>query len=279
MAQTIEDDYSVPWELLGAGAHRVDATMNVIDPWYRLRMERTLSCIAFPKEQAIKVLDLGCGVGLYDFALARRWSRAHIVGVDINPEQIEFARGKAYELGFADRLKFECADISDWEPRVTYDIVLLTDVVEHFENPNGCLTAARAALSAGGQVIVSVPHTSSTRKDWWFYRQLLADGSFVMAETVEELDPTQPVLRFWHKEFTRDELIGLLIRNGLQVTRSMLCRFDYRYLRRRCIPQSRWLLDLFSDGSQTLRPVLDRIACRVMPRWAKTCIVVARRAA
>ena len=273
----VEDNYSVPWELLGEGSRRTDAQMRVTDPWYRLRMERTLALIDFPTSDSIVVLDLGCGTGPYDFTLARRWLGAHITGVDINQQQVDFARDMAGKLALSNRLDFICADVTSFIPRGAHDVVLLTDIVEHMQDPRLCLATAHTAVRAGGQVIVSVPSTSRPKKDWWFYRQMLPDGTFAMADTPEKLNPTRPILRYWHKEYAADELAALLSESGFGLIKFILCRFDYRYLRRRCLPVLRRLLDIFSDGKRAFKPELDKVACAVMPCWAKTCIMVAAR--
>ncbi len=276
--ELMEDRYSVPWELLGEGGRRMNSQMRVTDPWYLLRMERTLDLIASPKGHAIDVLDLGCGVGLYDFSLGRRWSTARITGVDVNREQVEFANDMAHKLALSDRLQFVRADVATFTAREAYDVVLLTDIVEHLEDPSGCLATARMAVRTGGQVIVSVPVTSRPKQQWWFYRQMLENGTFAMGDAPEELDPARPILRYWHKDYTPKELATLLQGNGFDVTQCVVCRFDYPYVRKRCPSRLRRLLDfLFSDRKRALKPRLDRIACAVMPRWAKTGILVATK--
>lgn len=141
--------YSPPLELLGSAAHRADVHMVVREPWYRLRMERTLALLPFAKDRAFSTLDLGCGIGLYDFALARIRPKALVVGVDLNQTQVQYANDAARRLGLADRLVFEQADVTCYRPAQKFDVVLMTEMLEHLEDPRSCLEVARLALRGG----------------------------------------------------------------------------------------------------------------------------------
>lgn len=274
-----KDTYEVPWELLGTGACRMDAKMGVLEPWYRLRMQRSLSLIAQKRTQHFRVLDLGCGVGLYDFAIAWKWPNSRILGVDINPIQIEFATSKAHELGLSNRLKFECADVTNWHPNNEYwDVVLLTDIIEHLENPSFCLRTVRRAVRKGSQVILSVPATSYPKDDWWFYRQVGNGGDFSIASTPEALDLSKTIFKYWHKEYSIKELHELLHQEGFIIVRTVLCRFPLKTIMRSSPAMIRSLLHVFSEDEYTLKPLFDKIACDLAPQWAKTCIVLADKA-
>lgn len=48
---------------------------------------------------AEQILDLGCGTGILTFKLALRYPLARIVGVDVTPQYLAIARGKARMLG------------------------------------------------------------------------------------------------------------------------------------------------------------------------------------
>lgn len=60
-------------------------------------IERTIGWIKDGIRPDGRVLDLGCGPGLYAEALAK--SGFHVTGVDVNPYSIEHARSNAAELG------------------------------------------------------------------------------------------------------------------------------------------------------------------------------------
>jgi len=278
MSYIIEDTYSIPWELLGIGASRYDAQMNVVDPWYRLRLNRTLALIPQKRTEHFSVLDLGCGIGLYDFAIARRWPNSYIQGVDINQQQIEFASRKVSEIGMTKRLHFLCADVMRFKAETNYwDVVLLTDIIEHLENPIPCLQVAHRAVRPDGRVIISVPLTTCPREDWWFYRQLHMNGNFSIASSSDDLDPTMPIFKFWHKEYTIDELHSLLRQLGFVVIRTVLCRFPLRKMKKTFPRVFRPLLAIISEDENTMKSPFDMIACALIPARAKTCIIACRK--
>lgn len=68
-----------------------------------------------------RVLDLGCGPGLYALELAR--GGASVTGVDISPRSIDHARDRAREAGVP--VDYVVADYLDWEPEGRFDLILL----------------------------------------------------------------------------------------------------------------------------------------------------------
>ncbi len=74
----------------------------------------------------VRVLDAGCGSSFLTFLLAwcfkNRWKKpVHILGVDANAKLIDKSRTTASDLGFADVLKFECADLREFTWATAYE--------------------------------------------------------------------------------------------------------------------------------------------------------------
>jgi arsenite methyltransferase len=59
---------------------------------------------------ASEVLDIGCGIGIGPARIARTYNCA-VVGVDIAPQMIDWARRRAREEGAEDRVSFVVADV------------------------------------------------------------------------------------------------------------------------------------------------------------------------
>ncbi|WP_447980070.1 methyltransferase domain-containing protein [Candidatus Nitrospira bockiana] len=68
------------------------ATFGIDDRWKRRIVDR------LPPDPR-RILDLACGTGILTLALARRYPRGHVVGVDLRDEYLEIARGKVRRLG------------------------------------------------------------------------------------------------------------------------------------------------------------------------------------
>jgi SAM-dependent methyltransferase len=96
-------------------------------------------------------LDLGCGSGPNALKLAERgWS---VVGVDWAQKAIELARRSAKNRGLD--ATFLVADITDWEPLTTFDLVISTFALPGGDWSRKALATAVNALAPGGTLIVA----------------------------------------------------------------------------------------------------------------------------
>lgn len=73
-------------------------------------------------------LDAGCGTGAEAIWLASRGWR--VTGADIAEQALERAAQRAALTGVADRVQWVQADLSEWEPGATYDLV-----TTHYAHP------------------------------------------------------------------------------------------------------------------------------------------------
>jgi SAM-dependent methyltransferase len=91
-----------------------------------------------------RVLDVGCGLGdMVRF-------RANTVGVDINPNAVEYARSRGLDVRQMrpDQLPFDDC---------MFDGAILDNVLEHLEQPTPLLAEIRRILRPQGSFIVGVP--------------------------------------------------------------------------------------------------------------------------
>jgi len=76
-----------------------------------------------------KVLDVGCGIGAVSYAVAQR-SGAIVIGIDLNLSNIEKAR-----VGFNHaNIVYIVGDALTDLPQNKFDVVILSNVLEHIEN-------------------------------------------------------------------------------------------------------------------------------------------------
>ncbi|RPI86369.1 MAG: class I SAM-dependent methyltransferase [Chloroflexi bacterium] len=104
-----------------------------------------------------KVLDLGCGPGLYTHLLAQRGHMC--TGIDFGPASIEYARKRAQEEKTSCTYLFEDVRLADFGSG--YDLIMfLFGEFNVFrpEEANAILEKAHQALNRGGKILLEV-HT------------------------------------------------------------------------------------------------------------------------
>ena len=98
------------------------------------------------------LLDCGCGPGSITLGLAAVVAPAEVVGVDLEPKQLRFARSQA-AAHETTNLQFSAADLYGLPfPARTFDAVFLHGVLEHMRDPIAALREVRRVLKAGGVV-------------------------------------------------------------------------------------------------------------------------------
>lgn len=107
-------------------------------------------------ESGERVLDVGCGKGELAFDLAEHG--AWVTGIDVNRVSIAFAR----ERHAHERLTLIEADALEWVSPDRFDVVILSNVLEHIE-PRVPLLARLAELARPNRVLIRVP---VLERDW-----------------------------------------------------------------------------------------------------------------
>lgn len=87
-------------------------------------------------QEPLSILDVGCGGGFFTIKLAKKYPRAKVVGIDVNPLAIEYAQRQLTSMKnppsnvvFEKRTQAELK-----EPTKSYDIVLSTLVCHHLND-------------------------------------------------------------------------------------------------------------------------------------------------
>lgn len=142
-----------------------------------------------------RVLDLGCGPGLYTSRLAKNGHRCR--GIDFSPASVAYARQQAEQGQFS--CEYSLADIRSAEYGQDYDLVMLIfGELNVFRRADALaiLRKAQAALRPGGMLLLEPHSFEAMRKmgmeprNWWSAEQgLFGDKPhLVLTES------------FWHEQ-------------------------------------------------------------------------------
>ncbi|XP_053660031.1 ubiquinone biosynthesis O-methyltransferase-like [Anopheles marshallii] len=171
--------------------------------------------------KGVTVLDVGCGGGIYSEGLAKL--HANVVGIDPARHLIEVAKAHAEkQTDIKDRCHYYEQSLEDhWQGAVgKYDVVVLSETIEHVVDKSMLLKHVAAVLKPGGSVFI----TTWNKTPWsWLLAvvvlenimKILPKGShdydkFVSPEETEgileaygcrtiEMRPFY--LKFWEKEW------------------------------------------------------------------------------
>ena len=162
-----------------------------------------LDCIC-QKLPGARVLDVGCGAGRLSLMCAGLSSSVH--GIDMSVNAVELARAGAKATGLYN-VSFEAADVSRL-PDGPFDLVLLSEVIEHLSDPLETLRRIHRRLNPGGSLVVSCPSFVNFRGYLWMVLQ----ETFQLLMSPSDLRQVYPAdIEKWCREagFSMEQHIGL----------------------------------------------------------------------
>jgi len=144
------------------------------DLWgYKKRLafiERVIrECFADRATDTLRLLDVGCGNGSQlTLPLSKRGFQ--LTGIDVDERSIAKANLLAAETANA---RFICGELKNLSATEPFDVVILSEVLEHLADPEQLLGAALDHIGNDGVVIVTVPNGFGEFEwDSWMFRGL-----------------------------------------------------------------------------------------------------------
>ena len=108
------------------------------------------------KNSGLKVVELGCGLGMLSLELAR--NGLHVTGVDLSQKSIKIANKYRDENTYKDNfgsLKYMCCDINDIEfKREEFDSVIFFRSLHHIPSWERLIEKIYYTLKPGGRLIL-----------------------------------------------------------------------------------------------------------------------------
>ncbi|MBM7276357.1 methyltransferase domain-containing protein [Gordonia rubripertincta] len=108
------------------------------------------------------IVDLGCGPGHLTKHLRAQWPAADILGIDESAAMID----RAISDNFDPRANFDVADVIDWTPHRTFDLMISNAMFQWVPDQFGVIDRLLGHLSDGGAFAIQVPngHDAPFRK-------------------------------------------------------------------------------------------------------------------
>lgn len=100
--------------------------------------------------KSLDILDVGCGHGDISIPLAKRGYK--VTGIDIDKELVTECRNKCNDASF---LVVDAQ--SEWDLS-QYDVVIMSEVLEHISNPGKMIENMNHHLKPGGILVLTVPN-------------------------------------------------------------------------------------------------------------------------
>jgi len=103
------------------------------------------------------ILDAGAGFGQYTFFMSGLSKKWNVLAVDVKDEQVADCNRFFNQIGRGNQVKFEVADLTQFERKEQFDIVLSVDVMEHILDDTGVFRNFYASMKKGAMLLISTP--------------------------------------------------------------------------------------------------------------------------
>jgi SAM-dependent methyltransferase len=133
-----------------------------------------------------RVIDIGCGYGAVARSIARARPKSQVIGVDYDPKRLAEARVRDNPAN----LSFVEADATQAVPQGPWDVVVLSNVLEHIVDRHAFLTALIDKTKAR-RFLIRVP---LFERDWRLAMRREVGANYY-SDPDHEIEPTQEEFR------------------------------------------------------------------------------------
>lgn len=139
--------------------YRNDVFAGKMDNWF------------FPADKSGKILDVGCGIGLW---LVELWQRGYrdITAIDLSPRSVAFAKSRCALYGVTADIAVGNAEKLEF-PDASFDHVNCYGVVHHTPSPQAAISEIYRVLKPGGSASVAVYYKNIVLRNWALFNLLL----------------------------------------------------------------------------------------------------------
>lgn len=196
-----------------------DQSVEYYDNWMKLALPSydeifsiALELIPFDETEAIQVLDLGAGTGLFSEHVFAKYPRAEFVLYDLAPKMLAMARERFRQ--YAKQFEYVEIDYRDFQSTKKYNLVISSLSIHHLTNGE--------KKKLFGQV----------------YRSLKDGGVFINVDQIK--GPTQDMQNFYWTNWLKQVRAKGALENQIQASIDRRTKYDKDAL---LVDQLHWLSD------------------------------------
>lgn len=115
------------WTLSDQDGEMIARSSRALEP-----LQTEVIELFYPRRGKIRLLEVGCGSGVYMAHAARKNPELTAAGIELQPDVAEMARKNTASWGFSDRITVDCGDIRHRKPDESYDLVTLFNNIYYF---------------------------------------------------------------------------------------------------------------------------------------------------
>ena len=116
------------------------------------------------------LLEIGPGHGVLLYLAMSLQNCVSVTGWDISQSSLDFTRSTLAHLVGTTKLTLAIQDIFKIESAEKFDVIVLSEILEHLENPAQALAIIKPRLAPGGKIFISVPCNSPAPDHIYLFR-------------------------------------------------------------------------------------------------------------
>ena len=156
----------------------------VYEETFETNVPGTAAHIIFQTKDLIKgkkVLDLGCGAGRLSL-FAAKYAK-EVFGIDYIEKAIDYAN-KFAGITKSENVTFQVGDLDLFKNK-KFDVILISDVLQHVDDPLKTLKQCNKILKQNGIVIISIPNFNNFRGHVWLTLQSMFNLPMSLTDTFQ----------------------------------------------------------------------------------------------
>ena len=148
--------FSVSSQVFYDDFHKKSEPLRKVPKYGEFSLKYHLAAYSPHLKKGKSVLDIGCGASSMSFYAASKG--CEVTGIDVSVKAIEAARIAAKNLGYKN-IDFKNIDLFSLDKQ--YDIIVLSEVLEHMPDDQSALKKICSLLRSRGKLLMSVPLQSA----------------------------------------------------------------------------------------------------------------------